>query len=179
MEVLCTRSNLKGEKPLDGFDPKVNYDSAEPAITLCRFGKGEAIYISGDVGEGYHHNPYPVLKRFVAHLVGRTPPPIEVEAPRVIEVTAALRSPKELMIHLLNNPTPVIPASTPRDDITDYFYLEEVNPIRNVRIKLNDFKVKRGLLPLQGLSLEVIGDPPQVVVPEVKLHEVVTLELEG
>src|SRR5438034_2249883 len=125
MEVLCTRSNLKGERPLDGFDPKVNYDSAEPAITLCRFGKGEAIYISGDVGEGYHHNPYPVLKRFVAHLVGRTPPPIEVEAPRVIEVTAALRSPKELMIHLLNNPTPVIPASTPRDDITDYFYLEE------------------------------------------------------
>jgi hypothetical protein len=179
VEQLYTRSNLKGERPLDNFDPKVNYDSAEPAITLCRFGKGEAIYISGDVGEGYHHNPYPVLKRFVAHLVRRTQPPVEVEAPRVIEVTAALRSPKELMIHLLNNPTPVIPASTPRDDITDYFYLEEVNPIRNVRIKVNDFKVKRGLLPLQGLSLEVIGDPPQLVVPEVKLHEVVILELEG
>src|SRR5207247_9237887 len=83
VEVVCTRSNLKGERPLDGFDPKVNYDSAEPAITLCRFGKGEAIYISGDVGEGYHHNPYPVLKRFVAHLVGMTAQLIEVEALRV------------------------------------------------------------------------------------------------
>jgi hypothetical protein len=179
VEVLCSRSNLKGERPLDNFDSKVNYDSGEPAITLCRFGKGKAIYISGDVGEGYQHNPYPVLKRFVARLVGRTPAPIEVEAPKVIEVTAALRGPKELMIHLLNNPTPVIPASTPRDDITDYFYLEEVNPIRNIRIKLNNFKVKRALLPLQGLSLEVAGDPPQLVVPEVKLHEVVLVNLEG
>ena len=178
VEVLCSRSNLKGERPLDNFDSKVNYDSAEPAITLCRIGKGKVIYISGDVGEGYQYNPYPVLKRFVARLVGRTPAPIEVEAPKVIEVTAALRGPQELMIHLLNNPTPVIPESTPRDDITDYFYLEEVNPIRNIRIKFNDFKVKRALLPLQGLSLEVTGDPPQLVVPEVKLHEVVLLELE-
>jgi hypothetical protein len=120
-----------------------------------------------------------VLKRFVAHLVGRTQAPIEVDGPRVIEVTAALRSPKELMIHLLNNPTPVVPDSTPKDDITNYFYLEEVNPIRNIKIKLNDFKVKRALLPLQGLSLEITGDPPQLVVPEVKLHEVVLLELEG
>jgi hypothetical protein len=177
VQVLCSRSNLKGEKPLDNFDPKVNYDSAEPAITVCRFGKGKGIYISGDVGGGYQYNPYPMLKRFVVRLVGRTQAPIEVEAPRVIEVTAALRGPQELMIHLLNNPTPVIPASTPRDDITDYFYLEEVNPIRNIRIKLNDFKVKRALLPLQGLSLEVTGDPQQLVVPEVKLHEVVVLEL--
>jgi hypothetical protein len=120
-----------------------------------------------------------VLKRFVAHLVRRTQPQIEVEAPRMIEFTAALRGPKELMIHLLNDPTPVVPASTSNDDITDYFYLEEVNPIRNVRIKLNDFKVKHALLPLQGLSLDVIGDPPQLVVPEVKLHEVVVVELEG
>jgi hypothetical protein len=178
VEVLCSRSNLKGERPLNSFDSKVNYDSGEPAITLSRFGKGKAIYISGDVGEGYQHNPYPVLKRFVARLVGRTQGPIEVEGPRVIEVTAALRS-KELMIHLLNNPTPVIPASTPKDDITNYFYLEEVNPIQNVRIKFNDFKVKRALLPLQGLRLEMTGEPPQLVVPEVKLHEVVLLELEG
>jgi hypothetical protein len=179
VEVLCTRSNLKGERPLDNFDPKVNYDSAEPAVTLCRFGKGKAIYISGGVGEGYHHNPYPMLKRFVARLVGRTQTPIEVEAPRVIEVTAALRGPKELMIHLLNNLTPVIPASTPKEDITNYFYLEEVNPIRNVRIKLNTFKVKRARLPLQGLSLAVAGDPPRLVVPEIKLHQVVVLELEA
>ncbi len=45
--------------------------------------------------------------------------------------------------------------------------------------KINNFKVKPLLLPLQGLSLEVTGDPPQLVVPEVKLHEVVILELEG
>jgi hypothetical protein len=177
VEVLCTRSNLKGEKPLDNFDPKVNYGSSEPAVTISHFGKGRAIYINGDVGAGYIHNPYPPLKRFVEHLVKLTKPPLEVVAPRVIEVTAARRSPKELMIHLLNNPTPLIPFTTSKKDGTTYFYLEEVNPIYNIEIKFNDFKIKRAEMPLQGLRLELSGEPDTVVVPEVKLHEVVLLEL--
>jgi hypothetical protein len=176
-DVLCTRSSLKGERPLDNFDAKINFDSLEPTVTLNHFGRGRAIYISGDVGGGYIHNPYPPLKRFVSHLVSRTRPPIEVEAPKVIEVTAALRNPRQLVIHLLNNPTPLIPFSTPDEDTKTHFYLEEVNPIRDIRIRLNNFEAKRALLPLQGLSLEVAGDPPQFVVPEVKLHEVVVLEL--
>src|SRR2546423_278808 len=121
--------------------------------------------------------PCPPLKRFVSHLVSRTRPPIEVEAPKVIEVTAALRNPRQLVIHLLNNPTPLIPFSTPDEDTKTHFYLEEVNPIRDIRIRLNNFEAKRALLPLQGLRLEVAGHPPQFVVPEVKLHEVVVLEL--
>lgn len=177
VEVLCTRSNLKGERPLDSFDPKVNYDSSEPAVTINRFGKGKVIYITGDVGEGYIHNPYPRLKRFVEHLVKRTKPPLEVEAPKAIEVTAALRGSKELIVHLLNNPAPLIPFATPKEDIPTHFYLEEVNPIYNIRIKLNDFKIKSARLPLQSRTLEVSTHPVGVLVPEVKLHEVVVLEL--
>jgi hypothetical protein len=176
-EVLCTRSSLTGERPLDNFDHRVNYDSSEAAVTLNRFGKGKVIYINGDVGEGFIHNPYPPLKRFIAHLVRRTKPPLDVEAPKAIEVTAALRSSKELMVHLLNNPMPTLPFGTRNEDITTHFYLEEVNPIYNVRIQFNDFKIKRARLPLQSRVLDLSTYPMTVLVPEVKLHEVVLLEL--
>lgn len=177
--VLCTRSNLQGKSPLNNFDLKGNYDSGEPTVMVHRFGKGECVYISGDVGGGYIRNPYPPLKRFVSHLVRRAKPPIEIEAPKVIEVTAALRTPKELMIHLLNNPNALLPFSTSSENLSTYFYLEEVNPIRHIKIRFNTFKPKRATMPSQGLQLDLIEDSTAVVVPEVKLHEVVLVELEA
>ena len=178
VEVLCTRASLTGKRPLDKFDAKVSYDGRKPAVTVHPFGTGRAIYIGGDVGAGYVHNPYPPLKRFVANLVLRTRPPIEVEAPRAIEVSAATRGPGELMVHLLNNPTPWVPFSTPIENSTTYLYLEEVNPIRDVRIRFHDVKVRRARLPLQDRRLEIAGSPATVVVPEVKLHEVLLLDIE-
>ena len=179
VEVLCTKSSLRGEKPLDRFDPEGDYDSGEPGVTVHPFGKGKAVYISGDVGGGYTHNPYPPLKRFVADLVGRTRPPIEVEAPKVIEVTAATRGPNELMIHLLNNPTPYFSLSDSAEnahDVCTYFYnLEEVNPIRDIKITFNDIKPETARMPLRDIDLDITGRPPTVVVPEVKIHEVIIL----
>src|SRR2546428_12748064 len=83
--IPCTRSRLRGKRALDGFTAKMTYDSSEPAVTANSFGQGKAIYISGEVGGGYIHNPYPPLKRFVAGLVRRTRPPIEFDAPKAIE----------------------------------------------------------------------------------------------
>ena len=31
-------------------------------------------------------------------------------------------------------------------------------------------------MPLQDLDLDIVGEPPTIVVPEVKIHEVVILE---
>ena len=193
LEVLCTRSTLRGEppwksgvpwgkEPLDDFHPKQNYDSSEPTVTLHRYGKGQAIYIGGDVGRAYMNNPYPPLKRFVAHLVRRTRSPMEFDAPEAIEVTAAQRRSGELMIHLVNNPTPLLPwriGDNPRaaQDMTSFFALHEVNPIHNISIRFNDFKVKSARLPLQHRSLELTGEPTTVVVPEVELHDVLLVEV--
>jgi len=110
-------------------------------------------------------------------LVDRTPPPLAVEAPKVIEVTAAARSSNELMVHLLNNPTPPTPFDTALPDMTTYFYPEEVNPIHDIRLTFNDFRVHSATLPLSGASLDVSGDPATVVVPKVELHEVVIVRL--
>ena len=182
--VLCTRSCLEGERLLKDFDPRMEYDSSEPVITMNRYGKGKAIYICGDVGGAYMNNPYPPLKRLIADLVKRTPPPIEFEMPEAIEVTAAHRGANELMIHLLNNPIPLLPwRITNREkhdaEMTTFLSLREVNPIHNIRVQFNDFAVKSARLPLQETHLEVSGNTATtVVVPAVSLHEVLLVACE-
>ena len=165
----------------------MEYDSGEPAVILHRFGAGQAIYISANVGAGWVHNPYPPLMRFVAHLVRRCRPPIEIDAPQAIEVTASRRPSGELMVHLLNNPVPMVPldlfvdAYNPkaREVLTTFLFPQEVNPIHNITVRFHDFGVKSARLPLQDRSLEVTGEPGTVVVPQVKLHEVLLAEVEG
>ena len=190
VQVLCTRSNLKArhvyrkgkridQKALDAFDPKIDFDSLEPTVTVHKFGKGQAFYVSGDVGGAYMNNPYPPLKRFVSNLVRRTPPPIDIDAPQCIEATAVMRNPDQLMVHLLNNPTPMIPMDiVEREGVTTHFYLQELNSVRDILIKVNGFRIKSVTLPLQGKSLKVTGHENMFVVPEVKLHEVALVEIE-
>ena len=128
------------------------------------------------------NNPYPPLKRLIVDLAKRTPPPIEFEMPEAIEVTAAHRGANELMIHLLNNPIPLLPwRITNREkhdaEMTTFLSLREVNPIHNIRVKFNDFTVKSARLPLQETNLEVSGNSTAtVVVPAVNLHEVLLVE---
>ena len=185
LEVLCTRSSLKGENPLGNFDPRKDYDSSEPTVTVNTFGEGKAFYIAGDVGTAYMNNPYPPLKRFVANLVKRTKPPVEIEAPEAIEATAAIRPSGELMVHLVNNPTPLLPwrirdhadAAEQREHMTSFFALQEVNPIHDIKISFNAFKVNSARLPLQEHSLAITGIPSTVTLPQVKIHEVLLVEI--
>ena len=179
-EILLAKSSLTGHRPLDKFDPRANYDSGEPGVTLHHFGRGRAFYIGGNIGQGFACNPYPPLKRWVADLVRRTVPPIEVEAPKAIEVTAVLQGDGRLLVHLINNPTPFIAHSmSPENarEVCTYFYnLEEINPIYDVRIRLNAIKAKSASMPLQNRLLEVTGCPPTITVPLVAVHEVVVVE---
>ena len=182
VQVLCSRSQLKRDNPMSNFNPQDHFNSSEPAVVLHRFGQGQSIYISGDVGGGYMHNPYPPLKRFVARLVRTALPPIEFEAPEALQVTAAYRSPDELMIHLVNNPTPLLPwrisnIDKYNKDMNTFHYLNEVNPINNVRIQINDLKVKSARLPLENQTLDLTENCSTIIVPEIKFHQVVLLEL--
>ena len=178
VEVLCTRSSLQGEV-LPEFNPKMEYDTGEPTVTVNRFGQGSAFYISGDVGRAYVEVPYPPLMRFLASLIGRTPAPIQVEAPAAIEVTAAIRPSGELMIHLLNNPSPPFPPQIDGDEIYRYYFTQEIVPVHDIRIRLPGFKGRRASLPLQESDLALAGTPQEIVVPRVELHEVVLVEPES
>jgi hypothetical protein len=176
-EVLCDSSSPEKVDPEHSFDPTLDYRTGAPAVTRNRFGKGQAIYVGGDVGGAYLKSPYPPLRRFVASLVGEIESPLTVEAPEAIEMVAARRDSGELMIHLLNNPTPVLPWDVATNELTGIFLANaEITPIRDVRIQFNQIKVTSASLPLHDQALEVAGDPPAVVVPLVDLHEVVLIQ---
>ena len=70
------------------------------------------------------------------------------------------------MVHLVNNPTPLLPweirdnedADDQRNHMTRFFALQEVNPIHDIKISFNDFKVQSARLPLQEQSLQATGN---------------------
>jgi hypothetical protein len=181
-EIICTRSTIEAGS-LEGFNAETEHDSGQAVVTAKSFGKGRAIYIAGDVGTAYMNSPYPPLRRFVAALAQRSQPPVVVvEASEQIEMTAAMRPSGELMIHLLNNPTPLLPWHVDeRDDYdqlqTTYHALYEINPIYDVRIRLNGYHATSARLPLHDVELKVAGDPVEITVPQVDVHEVVLVEL--
>ena len=183
---MCTRSTMSAHKDdlqdgLRAYKPGGQHDSGKPAITVNKYGKGQVIYIAGDVGGAFMNSPYPPLMRFVVGLVKQTPPPVEIEAPQTLEVTMAHRPSGELMIHLINNPTPLIPWRIANDedmdrlgpDMSAFNAVLELDSLRNIRVRFNNLKVKSARLPLQGLDLEIKDGT--VVVPEVKLHEVLLI----
>ena len=176
LEVLATRCSIEGPNPVDHYDPNGEFDSGEPVITVRQVGAGQAIYINGDVGGSFERNPYPALKRFVARIVERVPPPIAIQAPKTVEVTAAVRESGELLVHLINNPAPHLPNSIGGAAAT-HFFVEEVTPVHDIEIRFNDFDVAEARLPLAGVELEVSGKVPAVTVPRVDLHEVVVVDL--
>ena len=176
VELICTRGGKTRERPLDSLGLKGPDNTGKPAVTRHVFGKGQAYYLGADVGSGYLENPYPPLKRLVAHLVRQTPSPIDIHAPGAIEVTA-LRRPGEIVIHLVNNPTPLTPLSMSQEDQSAFFYLEEVPPVFDLTVRVNGFGVRRVYLPLQGTVLA--RDAKDFRVSRVDLHEIVVLNLEA
>ena len=81
------------------------------------------------------------------------------------------------MIHLLNNPMPLLPWSTSREDRPNYFSVDELLPVGNVVIRLNEFRARAASLPLRGQTLQPDADGRRIVVPVVELHEVVLADL--
>jgi len=87
------------------------------------------------------------------------------------------------MIHLINNPAPLIPwrlysqqdATLHSWEVEAFHATTELVPIRDVVVRFHDIECKSARLPLQGTDLEITRG--QVVVPTVALHEVLLVEV--
>ena len=184
VEVLCTRASIDG---LEGFDPKSDYDSSEPTVVRHQHGKGQVFYLAADVGGAFMNSPYPPLRRLVAELVGRAPAPLVLEGPEAVEMNAAWKEPGQLMVHLVNNPMPLVPwridsAVHPdhrsyEEERTTFHYTPELYPVHDLVLRFPGLKVVSARLPLQAVDLTVSGDPATVVVPKLDMHEVVLVEV--
>jgi hypothetical protein len=158
-------------KPLAGRYDGIPDVSDDPALIVHRFGKGRAIYCSGDLGNainGFHLAEFFRLVENAARDIAPSPVVIE-NAPRSMEVV--LRSQEQgrrLLLHLIN-----FTGEMTRP-------IQRVLPIENVRITLRtkgELNKVRTLMRPQTLASRRIGSEQlQFVVPRIEEYEVVVLE---
>ena len=138
------------------------YDSSEPGIVRNRYGRGVSIYLTAAIGKGYHRKRHPRAARLLAALEqSSATPPLEFQAPAVLETTAFRRGPKELVAHLVN---------------ATALSLGKMAPLADISITVNDGSLKRATSPITGTRFKIKDN--RVTVPVVRYGEVVVLELE-
>jgi hypothetical protein len=158
-------------KPLAGRYDGIPEVSDDPALVVHRFGKGRAIYCSGDLGNAIHSFHLADFFRLIENVArGIAPSPVVIEnAPRSMEVV--LRSQEQgrrLLLHLIN-----FTGEMTRP-------IRRVLPIENVRVTLRakgELNTIRALMRPQTFTPRRI-DPERVqfVVPRIEEYEVVVLE---
>jgi len=162
---------------------------ATPDGKAC--GKGSITYFASDPGLAYCRSRDADAKALVAAVRTR-PLPIEVEAPTSL-VTNLFHNPKkerERWIHLLN-----VSHLMPQGD-TGYRGMNRpparretasggaqstfgspLVPAKNIRLRLRDVRPVRARLAIAGTNLPIEQDGT-IVVPEVRLHDVVVVVCE-
>ena len=158
-------------KPLAGPYEGMPEVSADPALTTHRFGRGEAIYSSGDLGSSIRTYRMAEHLRLVANAVQRiAPSPVILEnGPRSIEVT--LRSQqhgRRLLLHLIN-----FTGEMRRP-------IEHVMPLENLRIRVRTGGTAAKIYTLRrGATLQALGNGPEwveFVLPRMDEYEVIVIE---
>jgi putative glycosyl hydrolase-like family 6 (GHL6) protein/glycosyl hydrolase family 42 (putative beta-galactosidase) len=158
-------------QPLAGTYDGVPGLSNEPAFVVNHFGKGQALYSSGDLGNAINTFHMVEFFRLIANVVRRiAPSPVVVEnAPASLEVV--LRSQQQgqrLLLHLINYTGEMTRP------------IERMVPLENVRLSVRTqsrVKQVRTLVHPQDLTPRVTAEGiVQFVLPRMEEYEVVILE---
>lgn len=160
-EVLFTHSS----RTVVGLSvSKEEYDSNELAILRRRVGKGTVYYSGPDIGRGYGLHRLPRVAGLVGWLLRDVAVPrVEVDAPKLLEVTALESDTNRMVVHLLNC-TALSSESN------------QMAPLANIGIRVNQGTLARARLAIADRELDVQGN--DLVVPAVGHSEVVVLEFE-
>ncbi len=154
MEVMPNTS-----KPLAKFREKMKsrYSKLPPisdlsAITLNSYGKGKALYLSGNFFEHYENYHNPDYRLFMSNAARSLSSPLVhlQNCPTSVEITMRTREPDTLLIHLVN-----FTGEMTRP-------IESVTPVHDVEVKLNGFhnlKSARSISPSRpSRDLEPLGN---------------------
>jgi len=141
-----------------------SYDSDVPAILCRHFGKGTVYYIGPNIGRGFGRDHLPRVTQLVGGLLrDAAEPPVEFDAPQLIEITALRPHQDRLVLHLLN--VSALSSNT-----------RKMSPLANISIKVNRGKVVKAKLTMSDAYVKVRNN--QFVVPSVGHSEVVVLNME-
>jgi hypothetical protein len=158
-------------QPLAGSYAGIPKPSDDPALVVHGYGKGKAIYCSGDLGNALNTYHFIEWSRLIENVLRDiAPSPVVIEnAPRSVEVV--LRSQQQgqrLLLHLIN-----FTGEMTRP-------IRNVVPLRDVRITLAAWKeVRRISTLMHPQTLAGHKDPSgriQFTVPQVNEYEVIVIE---
>jgi hypothetical protein len=158
-------------KPLSGSYAGIPEPSDDPAVVVHRYGKGKAIYCSGDLGNALNNYHFVDWSRLVENVLRDIAPSLVVleNAPRSVEVVLrSQRQGQRLLLHLINYTGEMTRP------------IRRVVPLENVRVTLRtkgEVKRIRALMRPRTLAPQGIGaGQVQFVLPRLDEYEVVVLE---
>lgn len=170
-------------KFLHGSSPP-EADTGCPAITLNKFGKGNVVYISGNVFYGYMLNNQWNIKRIIKNALNLVllEKLIEINAPPGVEVVLAKQNDKEI-VHLINHygERPIEKKRQFGDPHIQYnnAMTESVIPIYNINVRVkHDREPKKVTLEPGGKKLEWKMEDGVIhtIVPKLEIHSCVVIE---
>jgi hypothetical protein len=153
--------------PYDGLPEP----SDEPALTVNSYGRGQAVYFSGDLGSALNTFRQPELFRLVHNAVrtlSRLPVKFENSPASVEAVLRSQKGGERLLLHLIN-----FSAETPRP-------VSRVIPLRDLRVSVPGFGAARKVYSLMRTQELAVGKDGNgnlsFVVPRLEEYEVVVIE---
>lgn len=147
-------------------------------VIASSFGKGKVLYLPSDVTWSFFRFHPQWLSRLIELCLREAagaPPPVEAEAPAVVQVTTQ-RQGERLVVHLLND----ISSLGRSQNVAGETVAErtEVLPVRDIRLTFRDRTLKRFRLVPGGQTLAArpTAEGLQVTVPELSIHALVVAE---
>ena len=112
-----------------------------------------------------------MLKTVLTSLVK---PVVTVQAPMCVTMNARVQDNGDWVVHLHNAPGSLYAYPSPA--YSNYLHSPgEVNPVRAIKLVLNNNSVKKAYSGLEGSNFKILADGT-IEIPEINLQEVVVLE---
>ena len=158
--------------------PKDTQAATHPGVIESSYGKGKVIYIPADISWAFFRYGHEFLARLMELAlrdVASEPPPVEVEAPAVVQAMTH-RQGKRLVVHLLNDVSSFGRSANARGE--SMYIRRKILPIHDIRVTFRDKAYRRFLLVPGGtdLSATPTADGLTVVVPRLDIHAMVVAE---
>ncbi len=147
----------------------------EPGLWTRSVGRGHVIYTGVDLFTNYLNCPTGQIRQLLQHvLVSLRTPAITLDGPLCVTMNARRQGKDAIAVHLHNAPGSAYTYPNP-PHAGSLHAPGEVNPVHDLRLRVNGLPIKSATLALSGQPLTVEGDT--VVIPRLDLHEVVLLTL--
>ena len=149
-----------------------------PGVWTRAIGRGHVVYFGVNCFRTYLQAPVPRMLRLLrAIVVSLSTPPVTLQGPLCVTVNTRAQSDGRWAVHLHNAPGSLYAYPAPQK--SNYLHAPgEVLPVRDLVVEVAGVRVTSARSGLSGEGF-VVEDGRFVKVPELRLHDVVLLEILG